>query len=70
MTTVNIVLHVNLHAPLDYSMPYLIVDIPFLSPSVQRKGSWVVERVVGQAELRAPDHTLREQMSRLQVIGM
>jgi hypothetical protein len=33
----------------------------------QKKGSWVVERVVGSGELRAPDDSLREQLKRLQI---
>ena len=37
------------------------------APSAQRKGSWVVERVVGSGELRTPDDSLREQMKRLQI---
>ena len=38
-----------------------------LPPSAQKKGSWVVERVVGSGELRAPDDSLREQLKRLQI---
>ena len=36
-------------------------------PSAQKKGSWVVERVVGSGELGAPDDSLREQLKRLQI---
>ena len=62
---VNIVLHtcsIRLNAILD--------GLICPSLSAQRKGSWVVERVVGPKELGAPDHTLRKQMSRLQVVGV
>ena len=36
-------------------------------PSAKKKGSWVVERVVGSGELRVPDDSLREQLKRLQI---
>ena len=38
-----------------------------LYPSAERGGSWVVDRVVGPADLVAPDDSLREQMRRLQL---
>ena len=35
--------------------------------SALKRGSWVVERVVGPGELRTPDDSLREQLKKLQI---
>ena len=43
--------------PLPHSLP----------PSAQRGGSWVVDRVVGPADWKVSDDSLREQMKRLQL---